>query len=80
MKRWRDELKDKEKIKQKRYYLFTEHLLSNNTWNRFKFMMTPTFGKTSGLPCRNGTITLPSRKPRTVDNMPLQPVPSEPYK
>ena len=35
----------------------------------FKFIMTPTRGKTCCLRRRNGTITLPSRKPRTVDNM-----------
>ena len=47
----------------------TESLLSNNTSNRFRFIMTPTRGKTCGLRRRNGIITLPSRKPRTVDNM-----------
>ena len=58
----------------------TESLLSNNTSNCFMFIMTPTRGKTCGLGCRNGAITLPSQKPRTVDNMLLWPVPSEPYK
>ena len=47
----------------------TESLLSNNTSNRFKFIMTPTRGKTCGLRRRNGTITLPSGKSRTVDNI-----------
>ena len=45
----------------------TEILLSNNTSNHFKFIMTPTRGETCGLRCRNRTITLTSRK--TVDNM-----------
>ena len=31
--------------KQKRYHLITEILFSNNTSNRFKFIMTPTRGK-----------------------------------
>ena len=35
----------------------------------FKFIMTPTRRKSLGLCRRNGTITLPSRKSRTVDNM-----------
>ena len=35
----------------------------------FKFIMIPTRGKTCGLHRRNGTITLPSQKPRAVDNM-----------
>ena len=35
----------------------------------FKFIMTPARGKSCGLPHRNGTITVPSRKPRTADNM-----------
>ena len=47
----------------------TESLLSKNTSNYLKFVMAPTRGKTSGLRRRKGTITLPSRKPRTVDNM-----------
>ena len=47
----------------------TQSLLSKNTSNHFKFIMTPTRGKTSGLRRKKGTITLPSRKPRTVDNM-----------
>ena len=29
--------------KQKRYHLMTESLFSNNTSNRFKFIMIPTF-------------------------------------
>ena len=45
----------------------TEILLFNNTSNHFKFIMTPTHGKTCGIRYRNGTITLPSRK--AVDNM-----------
>ena len=64
----------------KRYHFMTESLLSNNTSNHFKFIMTPTCGITCDLRRRNGTITLPSQKPRTVDNMLLQPVPSGPYK
>ena len=40
----------------------TESLMSNNTSNRFKFIMAPT------------------REKITVDNMLLQPVPSEPEK
>ena len=35
----------------------TESLSSNNTSNRFKFIMTPKRGKTCGLRHRNGTIT-----------------------
>ena len=46
-----------------------ELLLSINTSNRFKLIMTPTRGKTCSLRRRNGRKTLPSRKPRTVDNM-----------
>ena len=45
--------------KQKRYNLMIQHLLSNNTSNRFKFIMAPTRGKTCDLGCRNGTVTLP---------------------
>ena len=33
------------------------------------FITTPTGGKTCGLCRRNVTITVPSQKPRTVDNM-----------
>ena len=50
-------------------HLMIESLLSNNTSNRFQFIMTPTRGKTCSLCRRDGRITLPSRKPRTVDNM-----------
>ena len=57
--------KNKQKNK-KRYHFITESLLSNNTSNHFKLIMTSTRGKTCGLSRRNGTITLPSRKPRTV--------------
>ena len=46
-----------------------ESLLSNSTTSHFKFIMTLTRGKTCGLRRRNGTITLPSGKPRTVENM-----------
>ena len=46
----------------------TERLLPNNESNRFKFMILIR-GKTCGLRRRNGTITLLSRKPKTVDNM-----------
>ena len=35
----------KNETKQKRYNLMIESLLSNNTSNRFKFIMTPTPGK-----------------------------------
>ena len=52
----------------KRYKLMTESLLSNNTSDRFEFIMTPTREKTCDLRRRNET-TLPSSKPRTVDNM-----------
>ena len=47
----------------------TESLFSNNTSNRFKFIMTPIRGKTCDLCWRNETISRPSQKPRTVDNM-----------
>ena len=47
----------------------TERLLSNSAISRFKFIMTLTRKKTCGLRRRNGTITLPSGKPRTVENM-----------
>ena len=33
-----------------------EGLFSNNTWNRYKFIKTPTRGKTCGLRRRNGTM------------------------
>ena len=56
----------------------TEHLLSNNTSNRFKFIMTSTSEKTCDLRRRNGTISLPSGKSKTVDNMLVQSVPNEP--
>ena len=46
----------------------TESLLSNNTSDRFKFIMTPTREKTCDL-CRRNETTLPSPKPRTIDNM-----------
>ena len=57
--------KNKQKNK-KRDHFMTEGLLSNNTSNHFKFIMTSTRGKTCGLRRRNRTITLPSRKPRTA--------------
>ena len=44
----------------------TEILLSDNTSNHFKFIMTQTRGKTCDLRRRNGALTPPSRKPRTV--------------
>ena len=47
----------------------TKRLLFNNTSNRINFIMTPTGVKTCGLCRRNVTITVPSQKPRTVDNM-----------
>ena len=47
----------------------TEGLLTNSTSNRFKLVTTPTCGKTCGLRRRNRTITLPSGKVRTVENM-----------
>ena len=62
-------LKQKARKKQKRYNLAAESLLSNSTTSRFKFIMTLTHGKTCGLCRRNGAITLPSGKPRTVENM-----------
>ena len=55
--------------KQKRYHLMTESLFSNNTSNRFMFIMTPIHGKICGLRRRNGTITLHTRKPKIADNM-----------
>ena len=53
----------------KKIPLYDRKFVVNNTSNRFKFIMTPTSGKTCGLHCGNGAITLPSQKPRTVDNM-----------
>ena len=47
----------------------TESLLNSNTSNHFKLIMLQTCGKTCGLRRRNGTITLPSGKVRTVENM-----------
>ena len=47
----------------------TQSLLSNNTSNHFKLYMTPTRGKTCGLGCGNGTMTLLSAKSKTVGNM-----------
>ena len=47
----------------------TENLLTNNTSNRFKLIMLLTCGKTCDLRRRNGTITLPSGKVRTVENV-----------
>ena len=70
--------KHKQKNPPKRYNLMTERQLSNNTSNRFKFIMTSTRGKTCDLRRRNGTISLPSGKSKTVDNMLLQSVPNEP--
>ena len=55
--------------KQNRYHHMTENLLSNNILNSFKFITTPTREKTCSLRLRNGAISLPSQKPRTVDNM-----------
>ena len=55
--------------KQKRFHLMTEILLSKNISNHFKFIMAPTHGKTSVLRRRNGRVTLPSQKPKNVDNM-----------
>ena len=37
--------KQKKKKKKNRYHLMTESLLSNNTSNRFKFIVTPSRGK-----------------------------------
>ena len=51
----------------------TESLLSNSRSDRFMFIMTPTRG-------RNKTMTHTFRNTRTVDNMLLKPMPSEPYK
>ena len=47
---------------QKIYYLMTESLLSNDTSNRFKFIMTLTRGKNCGPRRRNETITLLRKK------------------
>ena len=38
-------LQQKTSKKQKRYHLMTESLLSNNTSNRFKFIMRPSLQK-----------------------------------
>ena len=54
-----------------------ESLLSNNTTNRFKFVMTSTRWKNRDLRRRNGTMPHTCRKPRTVDSMLLWPVPHE---
>ena len=62
-------IKQAKQKKQKRYSLMTESLLSNNTSNRSKFIMTPTRGINCGLGHRYGTIILSSGKLRTVDNM-----------
>ena len=61
--------KQKASKKQKRYNLMAESLLSNITISHFKFILTLTCEKTGGLRRRNGTITLLSGKPRTVENM-----------
>ena len=47
--------------KTKRYNLITESLLSNNSSNRFKLIMTSTRGKICSLGLKNGTITLPQQ-------------------
>ena len=47
----------------------TESLLSNNTSNRFKFVMDPTRRKTCDVCRSNGTITLLSQKLRTVEKI-----------
>ena len=47
----------------------TETLLPSNTSNYFKIIMTPTRGKTCGFRRGKKTITLPSRKPKTIGNM-----------
>ena len=65
------------KISKKTKKIRPYDLLPNNTSNRFKFIMTPTLGKTCGDLCRNAVLTVSSGKSRTVDNMPLQFVPSE---
>ena len=54
-----------------------ESLLSNNTTNRFKFLMTSTRWKNCGLRLRDGAMPHTCRKPRTVDSMLLWPVPHE---
>ena len=40
----------------------TKSLLTNNTSNCFKFIMTPSRGKACSIHCRNGTLTLLSGK------------------
>ena len=64
-------LQQKTSIKKKKIQPYAKSLLSNNTPNRFKLIMTINSGKTCGLRRRNKTITLSSAKSRTVDNMPL---------
>ena len=59
-------VKKQAKKKKKKYHFMTEILLSNNTSKHFKFIITPTRGKTCDLRRRNGTITPPSRRSRTV--------------
>ena len=59
----------KNQAKTKKIPLYDRKFVVNNTSNHFKFIMTPTSGKTCGLHCKNGAITLPSQKPMTVDNM-----------
>ena len=59
----------KQAKKQKRYNFMTESLLTNNISNRFKLIILQICGKTYSLCRRNGTITLPSGKVRTVENM-----------
>ena len=44
--------------------------LSKSISNHFKFIMAPTRWKTSNTRSRNETITLPSEKSRTAENMP----------
>ena len=51
--------KQTQKKQQQKNPLMTESLLSNNTSNCCKLIVTPTGGETYGLRRRNGTITLP---------------------
>ena len=47
----------------------SKRLLPNNISNHFKFIMTQACEKTCGICRRSETITLPSGKSRTADNM-----------
>ena len=58
----------------------TESLLSNSRSDRFMFIMTPTRGENLWPPSQKQNDDSTFRNTRTVDNMLLKPMPSEPYK